>query len=220
MKTHLMPERLEKILNISALRTKYFTVVLENIHYTQNVSAVIRSCDCFGVQDVHLIGNPTSTKINKHVAIGASNWVDIHKRNGEDKLKVLKELKQKGYRIVSTLPDSKASTVDNFDIEKGKAAIILGNEMEGISKEVREFSDEFIYIPMFGFSESLNVSVSTAIIISQLCIKLRESNLSWQLSKDEIEDIRYLWVKQSIRLGKDIEAEYHRRNQEHPNDQL
>jgi len=219
MKTHISDSRLEKIFSVSQERTRYLSVVLNNVFYTQNISAVIRSCDCFGVQDLYIIGNSPSTHVNKHVALGAYNWVDIHRNTFIPEEKTLTDLKEKGYRIVVTLPEPGASSLHDFDIETGKIALVMGNEKEGVSPIVKEMADEFLYIPMAGFSQSLNISVSTAVIISELTGKIRSSEVNWQLEENELMDLQYNWMKNSVRRGDRIEDEYLMRLS-HPNDQI
>jgi tRNA (guanosine-2'-O-)-methyltransferase len=218
MKSHISDSRLEKILSVSQERTRYLSVVLSNVYYTQNISAVVRSCDCFGIQDLYIIGNSPSTHVNKHVAQGAYNWVDIHRNTFKPEEETLAELKEKGYRIVVTLPEQGASSLHNFDMEKGKIALVMGNEREGVSQVVKEMADEFLYIPMAGFSQSLNISVSTAVILSELTGKIRASDLEWRLGDEELMDLQYNWMKNSVKRGDRIEDEYLVR-MDHPNDQ-
>ncbi|MBB6481685.1 TrmH family RNA methyltransferase [Spirochaeta isovalerica] len=218
MMNHISESRLEKILTVSGERTRYLALVLSGIFYTQNISAVVRSCDCFGIQDLYITGNSPSTHINKHVAQGAYNWVDIHRLTDKPEEQVLKELKEQGYRIVVTLPESDAVSLPDFDLSRGKTAIVMGNEKEGISEAVRRAADEYLTIPMTGFSQSLNISVSAAVIISELSMKLRHSGLDWRLGREDLHDLRYRWMKNSVKRGRRIEEEYLVRLN-HPNDQ-
>lgn len=219
MVSHVSESRMEKILNVSEERTRYLSIVLNNVYYTQNISAVIRSCDCFGIQDLYIIGdNSPSTHVNKHVAQGANNWVDIHRNTFRPEEETLQELKNQGYRLVVTLPEPGASSLHDFDIDKGKIAIIMGNEKEGVSPLVKEMADEFLYIPMSGFSQSLNISVSTAVILSELTGKIRSSDLNWRLDEEDLRDLQYKWMRNSVKRGEHIEKEYLVR-MDHPNDQ-
>lgn len=218
MKKHISDSRMDKILSVSEERTRYLTVVLSNIFYTQNISAVIRSCDCFGVQDLYITGNSPSTHINKHVAQGAYNWVDIHRKTDRPEKETLSKLKNEGYRIVVTLPEPGASSLHEYPIEKGKIALVMGNEREGVSPAVREMADDFLYIPMAGFSQSLNISVSTAVILSELTGKIRSSRINWRLDEEDLNNLRYNWMKNSVKRGDHIEDEYLVRLA-HPNDQ-
>ena len=218
MKTHVSDERIEKIEAVSLERTRYITFVLNNIFYTQNISAVLRSCDCFGIQDLYITGNSPSTHINKHVALGAINWVDVHRKTYLPEEDTLSDLKKRGYRIVVTLPEPGATSLYDFNLEAGKAAIVMGNEKEGVSETVKKMADEYLYIPMSGFSQSLNISVSAAVIMSEMVRKLSSSGIDWKISGKELENLKYEWIKKSVKQGDRIEDEYLIR-MSHPNDQ-
>lgn len=215
---HLTAERLEKIMRISADRTRYLTVVLENIFYTQNMSAVTRTCECLGIQDLYRIGAASQGRLNSDVAKGASCWTDIHHMTRAPISEALSELKAKGYRIVAAMPAPGASSLYNLDLKKGKIAVAMGNESDGTGKEVKDLADEFMTIPMYGFTESFNVSVSAAIILSELTKRLRASEIEWRLPENELTELRYRWIRRCIKQGDKIEAEYETRL-EHPNSQ-
>lgn len=214
----LTEERISKINEATAMRTNKVCVVMEDLFFTQNMSAVVRTADCMGVQDVYMIGDKTACRINDNVAKGAWYWVDIHRRTRQPKQETLQELKDKGYRLVATLPDENAVSLPDFDVTAGKAAFIFGNESRGISPLVREMADEFVTIPMHGFTESYNISVSVALCLYQLTQKLRNSGTDWQLSPEELNELRYRWMKKGIKKAEQVENEYVTRLA-HPNDQ-
>jgi len=207
-------ERKDQLRDIVDQRTRYLTIGLENIYQTQNASAVLRSCDCFGVQDVHIIENEYHFDINPQVVIGASKWLNLHKYNEKDNntRTTLHKLKKDGYRIIATTPHQNDVDLDEFDLEKGKAAFIFGNEREGISDIVREEADEFLKIPMHGFSESLNLSVSAAITLQYFSNKLRKDNISWQLPDKERDSIHLEWLLKTIKKSDLLVEEFNRRN--------
>lgn len=213
---HLTPQRLEKIMRVSADRTRYVTVVLENIFYTQNFSAVTRTCECLGIQDLYQIGTATQGRLNSDVAKGASLWVDIHRKTNQPAAQAAAALKAAGYRIVAAMPAPGASSLYDLDLSKGKIAVAMGNESEGTGDEVKALADEFMTIPMYGFTESFNVSVSAAIILSELMNRLRRSDIDWRLSAEELAQLRYRWIRRCIKQGDKIEAEYEARLG-HPN---
>jgi tRNA (guanosine-2'-O-)-methyltransferase len=194
-------------------RTRYLAVVLEDIFQPHNASAVLRTCDCFGVQDVHIIENRNEYTINPDVALGASKWLNLHKYNqeGNNTLSTIKTLKAKGYRIVATTPHTDDVDLEEFDLKKGKAALFFGSELPGLSDIVMNNADEFLKIPMYGFTESFNISVSAAIILHHLTFKLRNSNINWELSNDEREGILLDWLRTSIKNSELIEKEYYNR---------
>jgi len=196
-------------------RTNYLTVVLEDIYQSQNASAVLRTSDCFGIQTVHVVENKNQYKINPDVALGAANWIDLFKYNSSENntLDVITKLKNEGYRIVATVPNHKAVSLEEFDLAKGKVALFFGTELEGLSEVMINNADEFLKINMFGFTESFNISVSAGIILHQLSGKLRQSNINWQLSEDENINIKLAWVRRSLKKSEMIEKEFFKKNQ-------
>lgn len=170
-------------------RTRYITLALEDIYQSQNASAVLRTADCFGIQDIHIIENKNEYQINPDVALGASQWLNLHKYNQAENntLQAIQKLKQNGYRIVATTPHKNDVDLPDFDLTKGKMALFFGTELHGLSDLMIENADEYLKIPMYGFTESFNISVSAAIILHQLKEKLMLSNIDWQLSIKEKE---------------------------------
>lgn len=206
-------ERKEVMLNVLSQRTRYLTVVLENIFQTQNASAVLRTCDCFGIQDVHIIENSNQFNINPQVVVGASKWLNLHKYNEQENntRAVLQKLKQKGYRIVATTPHDKDINLEDYDLNLGKTALVFGTELTGISNIVEEEADDFLKIPMYGYSESFNISVAAAIIIHHLTHKMRQSNLKWQLNPEEKDTLYIDWMQKSIKKSDLLIKEFHER---------
>ncbi|MBI34280.1 MAG: rRNA methyltransferase [Flavobacteriales bacterium] len=216
LQAYVQKERREKFHKILQERTKYITVVLEDIIQSQNASAVIRSCDCFGIQDTHIIENEFNYTINPLVLKGANQWVNIKKYNQQkhNTLSCLNNLKSKGYRIVATSPHTDDISLDELDITKGKIALVMGNEREGISEIVKNHADEFVKIPMVGFSESFNISVSTAICLNHITTQLRKSDLNYHLTKNEKEELFADWCLKSTHIPHKTEHEFYRRNPE------
>ncbi|QZT38881.1 RNA methyltransferase [Halosquirtibacter xylanolyticus] len=182
-------------------RTKYLTVVLEDIFQAQNASAVLRSCDCFGIQDVHIIENQNEFCIHKEIVMGSTKWLDLHKYNKQENntREAIRSLKAQGYRIVATTPHEKDVFLHDFDLHEGKAALVFGTELTGISDIVKEEADAFIKVPMYGFTESFNISVCASLVMQDLTTRIRRENVAWQLSEEEKEEIKYEWLKRSIR---------------------
>lgn len=180
-------------------RMQHITIAVEDIYQLHNTSAVMRSCEVFGVQSLHVIEQKFSKTIDKEIALGAEKWVDIERYSSPDHC--MNELRYKGYQIVATSPHFEANELEDFDITK-KSAIFFGTEKMGLSPEVLEKADAYIKIPMVGFTESLNISVSAAIIIQYLSNKIRRSNIDWKLTEDEILSKKIDWSQKTI---KDIE---------------
>lgn len=205
------PERVEIFKRVIQKRTNYFTTVLENIDKAHNASAVIRSCECFGVQNVHFIDDNATYDISKGVVMGASKWITLNKYDEEEKNTntALEAIKNKGYRIVATVPDKDASTLNDFDIEKGPAAFVFGTELTGVSDTVLDMADEFVYIPMVGFTESLNLSVSAAIILQHVTnLMYNAPNINWELKDKEKEVLMLEWLRKSTPKIEKIEKRY------------
>jgi len=199
----------QKIENALQNRTNYLTVVLEDIYQPHNASAVVRTCDCFGIQKIHVIENKNLYKVNPDVTLGSSKWVDIihHNKSPNNTRACIEELKKSGYRIVATTPHNNDTNLEDFPLDK-KTALLFGTEADGLSKEAIDMADGFVKIPMFGFTESLNISVCAAICIHHLSMKLRSSGVNWQLSEDEKNGIRLNWLRGIINRPDLLEKEF------------
>lgn len=214
LREYVQEDRIELFNTILDERTRYVTVILEDIYQPQNASAVIRSCDCFGIQDAHIIENENEYQINPLVVHGASNWIEFIKYNQKknNTLDCINKLKAQGYRIVATSPHANETNLPNLDITKGKIALVFGSEGPGISDIVKENADEFVKIPMYGFTESFNISVSAAICLSSISTKLRKSDINYHLSKEERDVLITKWMRQTVLDGDKMEREFNRRN--------
>ena len=191
-------------------RTTYLTVVLENIYQPLNASAVLRSCDCFGIQDVHVIENYNEFKPDREVAMGASNWLTVNRydKNENNTLDCIQSLKNKGYRIVATSPHNYQTDLINFDLSKGKIALFFGTEVEGLSDVVLESADEYLHIPMYGFTESFNLSVSAAICLYEMRMKMEKENIKWYMTEDEKNQVLLNWLRYSIDRSEIVEEDF------------
>ena len=200
-------ELMDRVLND---RTRYVTVVLENIYQPHNASAVLRSCDCFGVQDVHIIENSYGYELNPHVSLGAAQWLNLHRYNTQDNntAECISNLKKEGYRVVATTPDAKAVSIHDFDVTRGKFALLFGTEKFGLTPEACELSDEFIRIPMYGFTESFNISVSVSLCLFHFTERIRAENADWRLSDEEQTDIYLQWYRNTITNSELIERKF------------
>jgi tRNA (guanosine-2'-O-)-methyltransferase len=191
-------------------RTRYITVLLEDIYQPHNASAVLRSCDCFGVQDVHIVENRNKYTINPDVALGASKWLNMYRYNDQENntRQAIRKLKQDGYRIVATSPHTNDVELYDFDVTKGKAVMVFGTELTGISDIVKEEADEFVRIPMYGFTESFNISVSAALVLQHLAHQVRSLNVNWQLSEAEKKALKLQWLRATVKSAPLIEKKF------------
>ena len=189
----------EGFLRVLKNRTKHFTVAMEDVFQLHNTSAVMRSCEVFGIQELNVIEQKFGKRIDTEIAMGAQKWVDVNRFNTVQSC--IDEMRAKGYQIIATTPHDDSCMLHEFDISK-PSALFFGTERNGLSEEVIQQADGFLKIPMVGYTESLNISVSAAIIIQDITNRLRQSNIDWQLSEEEILEKRLDWTRKSI---KDIE---------------
>jgi len=191
-------------------RSNYLRVVLEDVYQAHNASAVLRSCDCFGIQYVDFIENRNRYKISQDVAMGSGNWLSI-KRYGEsdanNTISCLEKLKQEGYTIVATTPHKNDFSIDELPIDN-KIALVFGTEIDGITEDVYKMADRFVKIPMYGFTESFNISVCAALCMYELTKRIRSSGVNYKLSEDEKTEVYFEWMKNSISRSDLIIEEY------------
>lgn len=187
-------------------RMDYVTIVLEDLYQSHNQSAVMRSADCYGIQNVHLIENRNHYDSTSTVSQGAREWLTVHRhRELEDNTQpTIAQLKAEGYRIIATTPHTRDVFIDELDLEKGKMAFFFGTELTGLSEKVISQADEFVKIPMFGFTESLNVSVCAAITMYSVTQRLRRSNLDWHLSEQRQYEVLFQWYRNAIKASDEI----------------
>lgn len=211
-------KRRSRMADVLSSRTRYITVLLEDIYQPHNASAVLRSCDAFGVQDVHIVENRNRYQVNPGVELGTSQWLDlVRHRDGTGKC--IEQLRAQGYRIVATTPHRDDTTLETFDLQAGPSVLMFGTEKEGLTDEALSNADGFLRIPMVGFVESLNISVSAALSLYTLTSRLRGTEIAWRLSEVERREILYRWLRQSVRNADEILR--HRREQEkNPNSEI
>jgi len=204
--------RMNRFNSVIKNRTRHITIALENIYQPHNASAVLRSCDCFGIQDIHIIENEFKYEVNDEIALGSSKWLTLIRHNsGENNtLACIRQLKAEGYRIIATTPHKNDCTIEDLPVDS-KLALFFGTELKGISSEVTENADGFVKIPMFGFTESFNISVSAALSLYELTSRLRKSNTNWQLSENENTGIRLSWLKNTIKDAVLLEKEFRKK---------
>ena len=196
LESFLTPKRkslFEKVVNS---RTNHFTVATEDVYQLHNTSAVMRSCDVFGIQNIHVIEERNLKRIDREIAMGAQKWVSLNRHlSSRD---CVEDLREKGYQIVATTPYGNSKNLSDFDISK-PAAIFFGTERHGLSQEVMENADTFLKIPMVGFTESLNISVSAAIILQHITQELRKSKINWELTENEKNAVKFDWLRKSFK---------------------
>lgn len=206
LKTYLTERRLQLFREVLAERTRHFTVVTEDVYQMHNTSAVLRSCDVFGIQDLHVIEEKLGKKMDREIAMGAQKWVTVHRH--ENANHCMTQLREAGYQIIATSPHNDSQLLKDFKIDS-KCAFFFGKENTGLSEAVLEGADGYLKIPMYGFTESLNISVSAAIILQQLVTKLKLSAIPWHLSEQEKLELELDWTQKTIKSAPEIIERYY-----------
>jgi tRNA (guanosine-2'-O-)-methyltransferase len=187
---------------ILAKRTRFLTVVMEDTYVPQNSSAVIRTCECVGIQDVYFIEKKHEVSSYKDVLVGSEKWISTHffrEKEGKSVSDCLNHLKANGYKILATTLDDMAVSEDSIDFD-AKTAFVFGSEQYGISEEVKREADQLIKIPMYGFTDSFNLSVSAGILLHNFMKKIRDKNFDqFGLTKEEKDQIRLGWYKNAVK---------------------
>jgi tRNA (guanosine-2'-O-)-methyltransferase len=195
---------------VLAERTRHLTIVLENIYQSQNASAVVRTCECMGIQDVHIVENTAKYLLNVRVLKGANKWMNMMRYNtrGINNTETCyANLRENGYKILVADPDPEGISIHDIDVSD-KVAVVFGNELRGVSEYASMHADQKVRIPMYGFTESLNISVSVAICLNAIITRLRESEVSFGLSDLEKEDLRLEWYRKVVKRSDLIEREF------------
>lgn len=195
---------------IAAERTRHITLVLEDIYRSHNASAVVRTAELLGVQDLHIIENRNSYTVNPDVTQGSSKWTDLirYKEKDTDNSAVCAaSLKARGYAIVATVPSKGAFTPDDIPLDR-PLAICFGTELTGIGDTLLNAADMHLRIPMHGFTESYNISVSAAIVLYTVMQRLRASGARWRLGQEEIDALKLGWARKTVRSASELEARF------------
>lgn len=205
--------RLGRLKEVLEERTNHVTVVLEDVYQSHNFSAVLRSADIFGIQSINFIENRNKYKISEDVSMGSTQWLTLNRyQKHENNTKAcLSELKAKGYKIVATSLHKNSVSLSELDVTQ-PIALVFGTELTGITKDVEDMADEFVKLPMYGFTESFNISVCAALCMYDLSTKIRKEVPNYHLSDIEKEDIYIEWLKASVKkhdlIIKEFDAKY------------
>ncbi|GAA4833716.1 RNA methyltransferase [Algivirga pacifica] len=210
LRTFVTPNKKALFEEVLSHRTRHLTVLLEDLYLPQNASAVLRSADCFGVQDVHIVEINHKYKINPKVVRGASKWIDRH--HYTDTSTAIQSLKDKGYKVAATTPHTDME-LDDLPLDN-KVALMFGQERNGLTDTALEEADYRIKIPMYGFTESFNISVSAAICFNHIITKLRHRpDIDWKMSEEERKELETIWVLKNIKRSDVYLREYIKRGQ-------
>lgn len=205
LQSFLTEKRKNLFKEVISKRTRHFTVVTEDVYQLHNTSAVMRTCDVFGIQDLHVVEESLGKRVDREIAMGAQKWVSLNRFHTIKNC--IQELKKNDYRIIATTPHNESTLLHDFDVTQ-KAAFFFGKETQGLSDYVLDQADGFLKIPMYGFTESLNISVSAAIILQSVVTKLKHSEIAWQLTEAEKFEIEMEWTKTTLKSAEEIIERY------------
>lgn len=198
----ITPNRKQLISDTLDQRTQHLAIVLEDIYQPHNASAVLRSCECFGVQDIYMIEKRNQFRVSRDIAMGSSKWLSLHRYpapsdQSDNTKNCLSYLKEKGYKIAATTLHENSIPLHELPLDE-KIAVCFGTEETGLSETAHELADYYVQIPMVGFTQSFNISVTVAIVLYELTSKLRTSKINWNLSPKEIENLTIDWMRKSL----------------------
>ncbi|WP_339702002.1 RNA methyltransferase [uncultured Marixanthomonas sp.] len=205
MQNHITDKRKALFKEVLAKRTRHFTVVTEDVYQLHNTSAVMRTCDVFGIQDLHVVEEKLGKRVDREIAMGAQKWVSLNRYDSI--ASCMDDLKNQDYQLIATTPHNESTILHEFDVSK-KSAFFFGKEREGLSDTVLNNADGYLKIPMYGFTESLNISVSAAIILQDVVTRLKQSDVNWQLSEEEKYEIELLWTENTLKSSEEIIKRY------------
>jgi tRNA (guanosine-2'-O-)-methyltransferase len=205
----ITPNKVGLFEKIAPQRSRHLVVGLENIQQDHNASAIMRTMDCLGFQELHLIEKNNNYQFQRDIALGAARWLDVvqHQQEPEPVLDSIAHLRQKGYQIVATSPHINASTPQNIDLTQ-PIALFFGAEKHGISEELSANADAFLHIPMHGFTESFNLSVSAALVLSALRTRLEASSIDWLLSPEAQTELKISWCERILNGGPQLAQKF------------
>jgi len=205
----ITPERIARLSTVLANRTRYLALVLEDVYKSQNASATIRTCDALGIQDVHVIENHSPFSLDSRVTLGSCQWTTLKRYRapgGRNTQTCYAALREQGYRIVATVPGP-GSGLDDIGLER-RCAFVFGNEEQGLSAAAIHGADARVSLPMYGFTQSYNISVSVGIVLMHMTRRLRESGVDWHLSAQEQDALRLEWYRTVVRSDDLIEKRF------------
>jgi len=192
----LNDNRIARIDKLLSTKQPNLQVMLDNVHSSQNLSAIIRSADAVGVLDIYYSTKENeSLRIHKTITQGAHRWTHRYRVNEKDRVAFLKQKKKEGFQIVVTHLEERAVSFRDVDYTK-PTLLVMGNEKEGVSQEVISEATDIIVIPMQGMVQSLNVSVATALILYEAQRQLENAGRydEPQIDLEKREEIKSKWI--------------------------
>lgn len=209
LESYVTENKRDKIAEVLAERTRHLTVFLEDIYQPHNASACLRSCDCLGIQDVHIVEAKNHYRPNNGVSLGSSKWLSVYRYHQTGSC--LETLRTRGYRLVATTPNVDGYDLTTLPLDR-PVALIFGTEEQGLSDEALAAADDTLKLPMYGFTQSYNISVTVALTLSRLVERLRESDLEWRLSEKEKKELTLQFYRRIVKRHDLLEEAYWERD--------
>jgi len=205
----LTPHKVELFKRIAQERTRHISIALEDLFHEHNASAVIRSCDCFGIQDLYTIEDKNKYVLQRNIALGSGRWIDLHRFTSKEtaSLDCINHLRTQGYKIVATSPHANAHTLETLPLD-APVALFFGTERRGLSDKILSHTEYHLTIPMYGFTESLNLSVSVAIALHRLRNRLHQDSIDWKLSPEAQDALQIAWSTRILNGGEALEKQF------------
>ena len=195
----------QKMKKVLEHRTRHVTIMLEEIYQPHNASACLRNCDCLGLQDVHIVENRNEYRPNNAISMGSSKWLTMHRYRQTSS--AIETLRIKGYRIVATTPNYDGYDPVSLPLDQ-PVALLFGTEEEGLTEASLEAADDYLCLPMYGFTQSFNISVTVALCISRIMERLRDSEIEWEIPEDEKTRLTLEWYRKVVRRHELLEKGY------------
>jgi tRNA (guanosine-2'-O-)-methyltransferase len=192
-------ERKARLKEVLSHRTRKLVLVLEDILDPHNASACIRSSEAMGLQELHVVAPRHAFTPTAGITQGADKWMDIKHHSGIDSC--LEHLHERGFTVAAGVLDEGAVPIQELDFSR-PMALVFGNEHEGISPQMVAACDQHFYVPMYGFSQSFNISVATALAVHYaVSQRVRIFGANGDLASDDMDALYSRWVFQSVKMG-------------------
>ncbi len=212
--TFITPHKRTLIEQVLDHRTDHLSLVLEDIYQPHNASATIRTCECLGIHNIHIIEIRNRYEVNPDVVMGSVKWVALHRYRTPDHdntAACIAHLRGQGYRIVATSPHRDGYTPETLPLDQ-PLAVLFGTEEKGLTEGALSAADTFVRIPMFGFTESFNISVSVAVLFSHLVRRMHAApDIPWHLTPERRDEIRLQWYRRIVTRSDTIIEEFLKR---------
>jgi tRNA (guanosine-2'-O-)-methyltransferase len=205
----MTPERNDKFQKVLSYRQSNLAIVMENVHDPHNISAVMRTCDAVGIQDIYVINSilPKHSYFGPKSSSSAAKWLTVHQFSSLEECILV--LRTQFHKIYTTHLSTDAVMLYDVDFTKESIALVFGNEHDGVSEEMRRLADGNIIIPQVGMIQSLNISVACAISIYEAYRQKNNAGHYNQpsLSEERIQEIKAVWSKPKVKFRfKDLRA--------------